>query len=202
MPTVRTNKDGLDGFDPWELLGDPSAYGLIDWSSIPGWDMPTAPVDLGETPSIPGWGGGAGGDGTNGSPTAPGASGGMPAWLSQIGRFLGIGGGSGSGAGAGAGGLGGLGALIPLIAGIYGGVNAHGATQDARDAMLAANTEARDLVSGQLAQSGGAFKPYSDAGATGLQRLLAMPPSDLASRYRPLGSGRGMSFAQLGRGGK
>lgn len=188
------SKDFEDGFsDPWDLIGDPSSLGLGDPSVDP-WDVMGDPTQYGlSDPNVdPTFSGTAPtGSGESGSFSLPS----LPSWLRQL---LGLGG-NGSTGGNGSG----IGALLPLlglVGGITSGVTGSNATREATDAMLRANQEATDLIRGQMQGASAPFKPYSDAGAGAIGRMQAMPQSDLASRYRPLGSGRGMTLGQLAKG--
>lgn len=160
-----------DNFDPG-LMGDPTSYGLPDPNVDPtfGNDGP-----VGDT----------GSNGFN-----------FSGLLGQLGRLLGGNtGGNGSGIN--------LAQLLPLLglgAGITSGITSSGATREATDAMLRANQQAADLIRGRMEGADAPFKPYQDAGTSALARMQAMPASDLASRFRPLGSGRGMTLGQLAKG--
>lgn len=208
------------GVDPWELMGDPSMFGL-DPSIFDNWD----PGLLGD-PAMWGlpdgsdpfanWGGGQGGDGTDGSIDS-GPSG-LPPWLARIlmpnqansgGGSGGGGGGDGGGGGStiaglirglfggGTGGdglgLGGLGSLLGLGALIGGGINSHNSTEDATNAMLTANENAQNVIQGQIDKNAPRFAPWTTAGADAVAQMAAMGPSSLASKYKPLGSGRGIT---------
>lgn len=173
----------FDGGSDWtDLFGDLGDFGF----PIPGGEGGGG--GDGNYFPAPGGEGGGGGDGTTigGPPSGGGFS--MPSWLTsalgQLGRISGVTGGEGGGPN--------LAALLPLIAGIGGGVTANNATSNATDAMLASNREATDYLRGRQASFGEGFKPYREAGATSLGQLASMGPSNLASRYKPLGSGRGM----------
>lgn len=170
--------DFVDNWDPG-VMGDPGAFGL---------DPNLADI-------FANWGGGAGGDGTDGSGdfnAGGGSSGGsgVGSLWGQISRLFGGSGGNGGGGNGSSGGDGLMG-LLPYLALIGGGINQHGATNDATNAMLQANQNAMNYLQGQ--QGGQRFQPWVDAGTGALSRMASMPPSDLASRFKPLGSGRAMN---------
>lgn len=182
-----------DEIDPWDLMGDPGAYGLPDPGSYgppPEWGQgyPSGPPSDGTV-----------GPGDPGMNPDTGGSGGfkLPSWLtSLLGPLLG-------GAAGGAGGAGGLGSLVPLLALLGGGINSSHATSQARDDMLQANRDARDTIQGRMGAMTTAMQPYSDIGREAEWNLNAMGPSALQPNYRPLGSGKGLApLSQLTKGAR
>lgn len=116
-------------------------------------------------PQLPTTGGGARPGGTVGGLTR---SLGLPDWLSQLLPYLALGGG----------------ALFQS-----------NQTNNARDAMLAANQQAMGTVQGYGDKNAALYAPYVDAGKTALGQMQNFPQSNLSSRYKPLGSG---SFLTVG----
>lgn len=185
--------------------GDPSwtNYGGDSWTG--GYDLPGGGdghvIDTGDAGSDWSRGGGPGsgdintpglGSGGGGGFRIPGMPGGGSSTLEQIARSIGLSNGPGMG------GL--LGGLLPMLASLYGGIQSRNATQDAsrqiQESVTSANTQARDVLGGAAAN----FTPYMDAGKSALGKLSNMPPSDLASQYKPIGSGRGLNLAQIVKG--
>lgn len=111
-------------------------------------------------------------------------------------RLLGLGGGGGGLLG----GLGGLAGLLGLGGTIFGGLNAKEATKDAQARMDKAVLEANDTVRGILGGAGDVYKPYTEAGTSALARLSALPPSDLASKFAPIGQSSALAgrFGPIG----
>ena len=87
-----------------------------------------------------------------------------------------------------------LATLLPLLgtigAGIYGRNNINRATDQTVQGLHDASAQASAML-GPYASVTGVRAPYLAAGQQGIQRLENMN-SNLASRYAPLGSGRGM----------
>lgn len=184
-----------DFADPWDLLGDPSAFGLGDlgdWGPLPEWGAPD-PVDAGDFGlNFP-----DPGDGSMGPPSPDGGSN----WSSignAILRFLNPGGGSGGGSGGSGGGFN-LASLIPLLALGGGSLFQRNNTQQATDAMLAANTDAANLIRGQMDSGANRFLPYTDQGREAIWNMNAGGAKPLAQNFQPLGSGRGMAPTTLGK---
>jgi len=205
----------------WDLPTDDAGWAALfggGGNNVPDWDAPrgddwSAVSDWGE---IPDWDAPRG-DGLTGVSdwTMPGGGGGD--WSSILGSLGKLFGGSGGG-GGGAGGLGGLlTGLLGLGGTVYGGINNKNATEEAQARMEKAVAEANESTRSILGGAGDAYKPYSEAGASALSRLSGMAPSNLAagfgpvgqasnlaagirpgqqsnlaSRFRPLGSGRGV----------
>lgn len=133
---------------------------------------------------------------------------------SYLGNIPGLGGGDSGGGSSGGGSsgsgssgakptgspLGSMQSLLPILAMIGGGINQNVNTREATDAMLSANRDAQNLIQGQLDRNATRFTPWTGAGADAVAQLAAMPPSNLAGRYKPLGSGRGISLASLAGG--
>lgn len=215
--------------DPWELMGDPTMFGL-DPGIFDNWDPELlgdpAMWGLGGDDPYANWGGGQGGDGTDGSADFGSLSDlGVPSWLAALIKpnqaNSGTGGGSGGGGGGnplsgltgllsglfgggggGGLGLGGLGGLLGLGALIGGGINSHNSTEDATNAMLQANQNAQNVIQGQIDKIPGQYAPWTSAGSGAVAQMAAMGPSSLASKYRPLGSGRGITLNKLATGGR
>jgi hypothetical protein len=177
-------------------MGDPSAYGLggIDWSQII--------ADQPENGSF------VGPDGTDPNGFTPGdyneldqfnaglgdppADGGSGQTLGQLFRALGLSNGDG------AAGL--MSGLLPILASIYNGNRSRQATEDATRQAREDLGNTQTQISGVLNGASAGFQPYVDAGAQGLAGMQAFPQSNLAGNFRPIGSGRGISLAQLARG--
>jgi hypothetical protein len=175
----------------WDSIGgdwtgalDPSGGGF-DWSTIGDWNGAFPNVDDDGlampnpndpwTPTDPG---------LRGAPDfrnvfGGGGSGGGSSALSQLQRMLGMGGGGSGGGGS-------LAGLLPLLASIFGGVNARNATQDASQQMQRAAEEGNAMVRDTLGGASAQFKPYQDAGTAAIGQLSGMGPSNLASKYGAL----------------
>jgi hypothetical protein len=114
-----------------------------------------------------------------------------------------------------------LSSLLPLIAGLGGGIYSlntrKGATKDMTDAYAKAN----DIITSTLGGNKDLYAPWHQAGLDALSKVQAMPPSNLsagfgplaagfgplaagfgplAGNYKPLGSGRGLTLSQMAKG--
>ena len=87
--------------------------------------------------------------------------------------------------------------MLALGGGAAFGINR---TNKANDQMQQAIKDATGQVTSTLGGNSALYKPFQDAGAVGLQRMLAQPQSNLASRYRPLGTGAGLSLGNISKG--
>jgi hypothetical protein len=155
--------------------GGANGGGGIDWASILGAGLRIPQIT---SPSSGGSGGG-----------------GSPGIMDQIMRALGLGGQ----------GNGGMGGLLPLIAALAsGGLGASAATRGANQ-MIAGLNNANTAATNAMGNITDLYKPYIGAGAQGLATAQGMPQldlasrfnSNLASRYSPISSGRGISLAAL-----
>jgi len=104
---------------------------------------------------------------------APGASS-----LSQLGRMLGMGSDGSNLAG-----------LIPLLASVFGGINANNATKEATERMQQSVTDANASTRDILGGAGAAYQPYSDAGKAAMAQMAGQGPSTLAAGFSPIGGG-------------
>lgn len=188
--------DWSDGFDLSDF-----------WNS--GYDVPSMDggVALGNIPYTPsgGGGGGAGAFGVSeadnanaGAFTNPGTWGGQP----SVPQINGGSGGANGKPGIFTNGDGSpnwasiLGVLGPLLGGAYTANRTGAANQQMQEAVKQANAQ----ITSTLGGNSELFKPYRDAGAVGLDRLVNMPQSNLSSRYRPLGAGNGFSLGNIAKG--
>src|SRR4030095_15564708 len=87
--------------------------------------------------------------------------------------------------------------LLPIIATLGGGLYAQNRTSKATEQMQQAIAKANEQVAGILGGNQALYAPYQRAGVEGLNRLTNFPQSTLASRYRPLGTGAGMTLGAL-----
>lgn len=90
--------------------------------------------------------------------------------------------------------------LLPLLASVYGGVQSHNATGQATSQILDHLNQTGDQVANTLKGNGAGFQPYMQAGQGALTSLQNMPPSNIASQFKPIGSGKGLSLASIARG--
>lgn len=113
--------------------------------------------------------------------------------LSALAKFFGFGGSGGSGGGASW-----LPALLSMLGIGAGAYLNHSASTDAAKQISDSVNAANDKVTGILGGSSGLFQPYADLGKQGVAALSAMPNSNIAGNFRPLGVGRGLSSTTLG----
>lgn len=183
------------------LLPAADAPGGTDWLneilgnlSLP--DLPDPSTELAGGSTAPATGPGT--SGLNAPISGGGGGGGGASGISSILRSLGLSNADGS-----ANPLGWLSILAPLLGGALG----YNAVNRAGDQMSSAVTDANDFLKTQFGNSAAAFAPFVDLGKTGAARLGALPPSNLAGSFGPLGSGRGVvgpggrSFAAMMKGG-
>lgn len=86
--------------------------------------------------------------------------------------------------------------LAPLAGGAYAANRTGAANQQMQDSIKQANAQITGLLGGNSAL----YAPYQAAGAQGLAGLMSQAPSNLASRYKPLGAGNGFSLGNIARG--
>src|SRR5262245_41441537 len=192
-----TNPDWTSGFDLPDITS-PS-----DWTS--GYDLPD-----GTTPGGGGWTSGYDlpGGGDTGLPVGPGGSfnvgpGQKPSDVYN--RIISGGGFTPGGPNAGTGGtsigdlVSGLDwkTLLPIIAAIGGGLYARNRTGKATEQIIDSINRASADATATLGGAKSLYAPYQAAGLEGLNRLTAFPQSNFASRYRPLGTGAGMTLGAL-----
>ena len=106
--------------------------------------------------------------------------------------------GLGIGKNAGMGNLLGLGALVPLLATLGGGLLARNATNTAMQDITNAYNTANQKITGILGPSNQTFAPYMSLGQLATQGLANLGTQPLAQNFRPLGSGRGITLGNLG----
>lgn len=174
----------------WDDLGDFGGWdGSIDWG-----DIDFDPSQWANIPQMPGWNPA---DWLSGLPeltdndwTALFAGSNwqqqIPQWLSR----LGVGSGGGSGGGGGGGGSD-WARLLSTILGaggtLYGGLQNRQNTEEAQRRQEAAITKANETITGLLSGNN-AFTPYQQAGESALAKLSALPPSNLAAAFGPIGA--------------
>jgi hypothetical protein len=94
-----------------------------------------------------------------------------------------------------------LASILGLLGTAAGGYMNYNATGKATQQMTDAVNKANETITSLLGPSAAAFKPYSDMGAAAVGKLQALPQSNLAANFGPLGAGRGIggptSFASL-----
>lgn len=125
----------------------------------------------------------------DGSPVAtiPMGGGGGSNIISQLAKFLGFGQNNS-----------GLGNLWPILSLLGIGAGAylnHSASRDAAKQMSDAINSANDKVTGILGNASTLYRPYADLGTSAVAKLQAMPASNIAAQFRPLGTGRGIVSA-------
>jgi hypothetical protein len=185
--------DWSDGFDLSGIFGDGGGGSNIDWASI-----------IGQQPEN---GSFVGPDGTDPNGFTPQD---YTDLINQSGEGLNPDGSYNFGGGGGGssnplqglirsltGSNGGLSALLPFLAMGAGGLLSRNATNDAthqvQESLANANKQVTDILGG----AGAMYKPYQDAGLQGLAGMQAFPKSNLAGNFNAIGSGKGLSLAQM-----
>lgn len=166
-------------YDNWDLRDLP---GVIDFSNWTG---------EGDTVIDPATGQPDPGPGSPGAPGSADPTGGNTNWMQQLLRALGLGGKPGAGGGGG----GGM-DIMRLLSMLGMGTNTvlnNNATREATEQMMRANEEATNFLRGEMGAGDERFKPYTDIGREAVWNMNAKGPQALAGRYKPLGSGRGMT---------
>lgn len=174
-PDFGTMDPGID------LSGIGSDIAPLITGNDPNTDSMGNPTTGGDIPSF------------NTDPSGNPLSGSSPSMLNSLASLL-------TGHSGASGALGGLGALLPMLASIYGGVQSRNATQDATHQVQQSLADANTTITGLLGGAGSMYKPYQDAGTAALAKLSALPPSNIAGQFKPIGSGRGLSLAQIAKG--
>ena len=92
----------------------------------------------------------------------------------------------------------GLGALVPLLGMLGGGLLARNATNTATNDIVNAYNTANQKITGILGPSNQTFAPYMSLGQMAAAKLADLGTQPIAQNFRPLGSGRGITLGNIG----
>lgn len=92
----------------------------------------------------------------------------------------------------------GLGALVPLLGMLGGGLLARNATNTATKDITNAYNTANQRITGILGPSNQTFAPYMNLGQLATQGLANLGTQPIAQNFHPLGSGRGITLGGIG----
>jgi uncharacterized spore protein YtfJ len=178
----------VDTFDP-SVMGSVTNYGGTTDFTMPGVETGTVdPWDRQAMGDLNAYG--LDPNAINAALAAGGSGGGNSSVLASLAKLLGFGGGSGGGNSW-------LPALLSMLGIGAGAYLNHSASTDAARQITDSINAANDKVTGILQGNNALFQPYMDIGKQGVAALSAMPNSNIAGNFNPLGTGRGIKLGAL-----